>query len=373
MNNKHYENFSFLTIGRIITLAIQSAFFLIFAYILEPKDYGVLGYLIALAGTFSVVSRFGLPQTVVVYRAKGENLKADQVNFLGVITTSVASMILLFINEFSAILCLGLSFFFLYQHNLLGEKKYKQFFKNALLSTSLTFILPFPLYFVLDISGILLGMALGNIIASVWFLKSIKIRSKPFQLIKNNYKVILNNFGVSANNNLVRYIDKVLIGIIFAFEFLGVYVFITQVLFALEILPRVLYLFLLSEESSGEKHKKISNIVIFSSVLIVLGVVVLSPAFIEQFFPKYSEGIIGLQIMVVSIIPTSISLMLSAKMQAIESTKVGYSALVRIGSLLVLIGVLGSLFELIGVSIAIVIASILNTIFLVYLYRKFIP
>lgn len=56
-------------------------------------------------------------------------------------------------------------------------------------------------------------------------------------------------------------------------------------------------------------------------------------------------------------------------MQAVESSKVGYSAIVRIGSLLILLSVLGNAYGLIGFSLSVLISSILNTIFLYFLYK----
>jgi len=355
----------------VVSSAILAIFFLIFATILEPSDYGEMGYFIALAGTFSVVSRFGLPQTVVVYLAKENKLLSHQVNLLAIITSSTASIILLFINEFAAFLCLGISFFFLYQHNLLGEKKYQRFLKSSILRSTLTFVLPFPLYFVLGLPGILLGMALGNMISSVWLVKSINLKIKSFRLLKTNYKVIINNFSIDASTNLVRTVDRILVGTAFGFLLTGIYVFNMQILVVMEILPRVLYLFLLSEESSGNTHKKISYLVVLASALIAIAAIIFSPLIVEQFFPKYLDGVVGLQILAISLIPISISLIITAKMQALESTKVGYSAIVSIGSLLILLSILGNEHGIVGLSIAVVISSILNTIFLWYLYKKF--
>ena len=144
-----------------------------------------------------------------------------------------------------------------------------------------------------------------------------------------------------------------------------------QILFGLEILPRILYLFLLSEESSGRKHKKIAYFVVLVSGLITITVIIFGPLIIEQFFPKYSDGIIGLQILVISLVPISISSIITAKLQAVESTKVGYSAIVNIGSLLILLIFLGNVYGIIGLSLAVVRSSILNMIFLYYLYRNF--
>lgn len=367
-----FTNFSYVLLGRIISSAILAVFFLIFATILEPNQFGEMGYLIALAGTFSIVSRFGLPQTVVVFLAKGDKIVSNQVNLLAVITSSIAAIILLVINPYAAFLCLGISFFFLYQHNLLGEKKYQRFLKSSILRNTLTFVIPFPLYFVLDIPGILLGMALGNIISSVWFTKSVTLKVSSLRPLKDNFKVLINNFGIDASTNLVRTVDRLFIGTIFGFLFAGIYIFNMQILFGLEILPRVLYLYLLSEESSRKKHKRMSYFVVLGSVLIAIATIIFAPIIVEQIFPKYSDGIFGLQILVISLIPVSISSIITAKMQAEKSTKVGYSAIVSIGSLLILLGFLGNEYGLLGLSLAVVISSILNTIFLYFLYRNFL-
>jgi len=371
MKNALFNNFSYVAIGRIIASILVALFFLIFAALLEPDDFGKLGYLIALAGTFAGVARFGLPQTVVVYLAKKKKLLSDQVNLLAIILACVATIILIFINEYAAFLCLAISFFFLYQHNLLGDKKYKRFLKSSVLRNLLTFVIPFPLYFVLDIPGILLGMALGNIISSVWLVKSINFKIRSFQELTNNYKVLINNFGIDASSNLIRTMDRLLVGIIFGFLYNGIYIFNMQILLGLEILPRILYLFLLSEESSGRNHKKINYFVVFFSGLSTIIAIIFAPFIIEQIFPKYSDGIIGLQVLVISLVPISISSIITAKLQAVESTKVGYSSIVSIGSLLILLGLLGNEYGIMGLSLAVVISSILTTIFLFYLYRNF--
>ena len=56
------KNFSIVTLGKIITVGLYSGFYLIFATILEPETYGQMSYLVAIVGTASIVSRFGLPQ-----------------------------------------------------------------------------------------------------------------------------------------------------------------------------------------------------------------------------------------------------------------------------------------------------------------------
>jgi len=363
------KNFSYVALNRIIGSGSVAIFYIIIAGILEPEIYGMVGFFIALAATSSILARFGIPQTIVVLKGKNDNKSVNQLNFLAVLTACSASIILLFFNQFVALLCLGMSFFFLYQHNLLGEKKYKSYLKNGIFRHSLIFILPLVLYFLVGVDGIIIGFALGNIFASFSLIKKIKIKN-PFFVMKDNYKILVNNFSIDSSTNLIRTIDRLLVGSIFGFGFVGVYIFTLQLLFAFEILPRVLYLFLLSEESSGKTHRKINYLVILTSVIIIVLVYFFSPLVIDQFFPKYSEGIMALQIMVFSLLPFTLSMIMSAKMQATKSTKVGFSGIINIGSLLILLSLLGSQMGLLGLSIAVVLSSIINFLFLFYLFKK---
>ena len=156
----------------------------------------------------------------------------------------------------------------------------------------------------------------------------------------------------------------------FGFWIVGVYQLNLQILFGLEALPVILHTYLLSEESSGKQHKKLSMFVVSISIAVALVAIVVSPFFVEELFPKYVEGVNSLQILVISIIPLTISSIYTAKLQAKESTKIGYSAIVRIGTLLILIVILGSIYELVGLSLAVLFSIIINTIFLYYLYTQ---
>jgi len=321
--NNSYKNFSYITIGRFVAIALQAIFYLLFAALLEPEEYGQLNYIVALAGSIALISRFGLNYTVTVYQSKN-NILTEQVNILAAITTLAAAVILLPLNIFASLLLVGLSFFTMNQYNLLGMKKYKTHMLNAITKNALFFILPLGLYFILDIHGIVIGMAISNLIASSHFLKSLKL--KTFTGLKENYKVLIHNFGVDASTNLARRVDKLLIAPLFGFFLVGIYQFNMQILFALEILPFVLQSFLLSEESSGAKNTKLSYLVVLGSIVFAIIAFFFSPFVVTEFFPKYSEGIFSLQILVFTIIPLTVSSIFSAKLLAKESTTIGYSA-----------------------------------------------
>jgi len=185
-----------------------------------------------------------------------------------------------------------------------------------------------------------------------------------------NYKILIHNFGVDSSANLSRHIDKLLITPLLGLSLVGVYQLNLQILLALEMFPISIHSFLLAEEASGKKHKKIIYLIISLTIVLTILAIFISPFFINQFFPKYSEGIFSLQIILLSLIPLSVSAIFNAKLQAFESTKVGYGALVRVGLLLGLIATLGSWFGLIGLSLSVLFSTIAYTIFLSILYYK---
>jgi len=370
MKTDSFKNFSYVAIGRTVAAGLQGIFYLVFAYLLSPDIYGQMSYLIAIAGTASIISRFGLPFSATVTLAKQNQNMGNQLNVLLLITTVAASIVLLFINIFSALLCLSLSFFIMTQHNLLGTKEYKKFGLNEIVKSILIIIIPISLYFVFDLSGIILGMAFSNILVSINWLKSIKRHVFSFKDVKKRYKTLIHNFGLDSSLNLTKVVDKIVTVPLVGFAMTGIYQFNLQILLFMEILPHALHAFLLSEASQENKHKKLIYLALIGSGLVSLMVILFAPLVIELIFPKYQDGVLGLQIMAISLIPLTISAIFNARLQAIESTKIGYSVIVRIGSLLSLIVILAEPYGLLGLGLAVLISILLNTLFVTLLYYK---
>jgi len=361
-------NFSYIGIGRFAAILLQALFYLLFASLLGPEIYGKLSIILAFAATFSIVSSFGLNLSLQVYRAKNNTKLSAQITTLFLISTSGAAIILLFIDQFAAILCIGLSLFSMSQAYLLGLKQYKKFMIYSIIKSSTFFVIPIVLYFVLEIPGIVLGMAISHFLASIPFFKVIKIKS--LSGIQNYYKVLIHNFGVTSGAFLPFVLDKLLIGYLFGFFITGIYQFNLHILIALGSLPGVLGAYLVSEEASGVRHRKLSNLTILVSVILAGVAIILAPYLINQFFPKYSEGIFSLQILILSIIPQTFSAIYSSKLLAIESTKIGYTSLVHIGSILILIVFLGDLYGLVGLALAVLFSITITTIFTFILYSQ---
>lgn len=366
--NRASINFSYIGIGRFVSIFIQALFYLLFAKLLEPDIYGELNVILALAGTFATISRLGLAYTLQVYQSKKESELSDRVKTLFLLSTGAASVILLSIDVFAALLCFGMSLFIMYQQDLLGLLEYKKFMIISILRGGLFFIIPILLYFVLEIPGVVLGMAIASIIPGIPFFKNFKFKS--FTNLKSRYRPIIQNFMVESSGLTVM-LDKLLISSLFGFFIVGVYQFNLQIMLALQVLPGVLGSYLISEESRGEHHKKISYLVILCSVVVAILVIIFSSVLVNAFFPKYLEGVFSLQIMVLSIIPQTFASILIAKLLSKESTKVGFISLIHVGSLLALITVLGQFYGMEGLALAVLFSTIIYTVSLYWLYRKY--
>lgn len=364
------KDLSFYSASRLVATGSQIAFFLIFASFLTPEQYGEMNYLIALAATASVVSRFGLPHTIIVYQAKKELETSNQINVLALILASISSIILLFFNVFAAALCLVISFFIMNQSNLTGLRKYNRNLIFAIIRGTIILTIPFVLFEIFDITGIIIGLAIGNLAASFDYFKFLKFKKISFGKIKEKFKILFHNFAIELSSEFPKWADKLVIAPFFGFALVGSYQFNFQFLLVIELLPVALHKFLLAEESSGKKHHRITILtIIITSGLSLIAILVVGPL-VEFFYPQYLEGIASLQVMLISAIPMSISWVLTVKLQVKESTKIGYTALPRIISVLVLLVILGEIYGLMGFSIAVLSSLIINTVYLFYLYKR---
>jgi len=361
------RNFSFVGVGKVITIVFQALFYLLFAAILGPGDYGQLSVIIALAGTTSTISRLGLNVSLQVYQAKEKSELAQRIKTLFLLSTSAGAIVLLPINIFASALCIGASFAIMTHSELLGLRKYKQFMLFNVLRGGLFFVLPLILYFVLEISGIVLGIAIANLVSSIPVMKNIKIKS--FIPLKSNFKNLSQNYLLDSSSSLWIIADKLIIASLFSFTIVGIYQFNIQILFALTVIPAILSSYLVTEESVGKTHGKINRLTIIASTILVFVSIIISPYFVNWLFPKYSEGIFSLQILLLTIIPLTLSSIFESKLLARESKKLWIVPMVKTSVLFILLVVLSQFFELAGMSLAVLISSSLGTI-LAYVFVK---
>jgi O-antigen/teichoic acid export membrane protein len=153
---------------------------------------------------------------------------------------------------------------------------------------------------------------------------------------------------------------------------LGNYSLALQVITVFTIFTTILFKFLLTQESSGIQNKLLIRIVIIISVIISLVGIFLSPLVIPNFFPKYVDAGVAIQIMSLSIIPAAIITICTAKLLSKEKSK-----FVLIGGLLGLfvlvsgILTLGSMYGTMGIAISFVLTAISKATYLGLAVKKY--
>jgi len=364
------QNLSILGGGQIGVILLGVVFYFGFAYILGPEKYGNTIYLISIATIIPTFSKFGLSLSVITFVAKKEIELEKSANLLAFVVALITSLILVLIDPFIALLAFSLSIFQMQIGNYLGQKKYKIVSMSTVGRSALWIVLSFSLYFMIEIPGILLGMAIGNFALSFNYLKSLKNKGWNFSKLKSKSKIILQNFGVHLQQTIPNHVDKLVIVPLFGFQITGIFHFAVQVLIAIELLTLVLHRFLLAEQSSGKISKRFIYLASLTSAVIILAGIYLAPIIIENIFSEFESSISAMQLIVFGVIPLICIAILNAKLQVLESNLVGYGVIVRIGANLALIPILGGLMGIIGLVLANLISLVLLTIYLVIIYIK---
>lgn len=367
---KSIQNLSILGSGQIAVIILNVIFYFGFAYLLGPEKYGNLAYVISIATIVPTFSRLGLSLSVITFIAKKENELEKSANILVFVTAIITSSVLAIIDPFMALLAFSFSIIQMQIGNYLGQKKYKIVSITIVGRSAVWIVAAVSLYFVMEIPGILLGMTIGNFVFSFNYLRTLKLKDWSFYKFKRKFKTILQYFGVEVQQIIPNQVDKLVIVPLFGFQTTGIFHFAIQVLIAIELLTLVLHKFLLAEQSSEKISKRFILLVSLTSTVIILAGIFLSPIIIENLFTEYKSSISAVQLVVIGIIPLICIAILNAKLQVLESNLVGYGVIVRIGTNLALIPLLGGLMGVIGLVISNLISLVFLSLYLLIIYYK---
>ena len=357
----------------IIGGAISATFWLIIASLLLVEEYGEISYFIAIAslGQCCVV---GSPQALMVYSTKYEKI-VPTLLLLTLIFTVAASLIAFIIVQRFEIIFLVFSFIVLEVSItlLVGKKLYTRYSKFLLTQKILQFAIGIGLSFSLGVNGVLIGIALANFVLIPIFYKELRRYKIDFSLLKPKKEFIINNQMIYLISVFRRDIDKIVIVPLLGFTVLGNFALTLQFFTIMMVLSSISYKYLLPKDVSGEKNAKLKKILILVSVLIALSGFFFSPYFIENFFTKFTESIIPIQIASFSVIPSTISVILFAKILALEKSRVLIIAN-SVQLCVILIGTifLGILYGIIGVTIAFVLGNTVHAITLAIINYNYV-
>jgi O-antigen/teichoic acid export membrane protein len=155
------------------------------------------------------------------------------------------------------------------------------------------------------------------------------------------------------------------------FTLLGNYVLGLQVLSILSIIPANVSRYILPQDASGTKTGKLRSNTILLSVVLAISGIFISPILIPNLFPEFIEATKIIQIISISIIPTTITSMYTSKLLGNEKSKI-----VLLGSVIFIslqsigIIILGDYIGITGAAFALLISSTVQALFLFLMSKK---
>ena len=368
-----YKGLALIGSADLIGGAISAIIWLVIASLLLVEEYGEISYFVAIA-SLGICCVVGSSDTLMVFSTKNQKI-VPTLLLLTLIFTMIASLIAFVIIQRFEIIFLIFSFI-VFQVSitlLLGKRLYAKYSKFLLTQKILQFAIGIGLYFLLGVNGVLIGIALSNFALIPIFYKELRNFKIDLSLLKPKKEFIINNHIIYAISVFRRDIDKIIVVPILGFTVLGNFALTLQFYAIMMIFSSVAFKYLLPRDVSGEKNIQLKIFLILLSVVITLSGIFFSPFFIENFFTKFSESIIPIQIASLSVISTTISVILYSKILALEKSRFLMIAnSVQLCAILIGTVILGILYGIIGVTIAFVLGNTVHTITLAIMNYKYV-
>ena len=361
--------------GDVIGSVLSAIFWFYLASQIKPDAYGEIHWFLGIVGIFSYVALFGTLNTITVYSAK--NIKIQSTLYLiSLIAGAILSFVVIlvfpsFYEIDSGILLIAYVINTLALGDLLGRKLYSTYSKYVLTQKGLTLGLGLLFFYYFGYDGILFALALSY----VFYIKRIFIIFREqkinFNLVKERIGFITNNYMMFLLAGFNGQIDKIIIAPLLGFTLLGNYSLALQAITIMMIFSAIFYKYILPQDSSGKNTKNLKIFAIIVSISISLVGIFLGPTLVEVFFPKYLEAKDAIQIMSVSIAPSTIALILESQFLGSEKSRVVLiGAIISLVILICGMIILGLNFGIIGLAWSLIIATSAKTVFLLFAYYK---
>jgi len=369
---KKIKDISAIGSADIIGSGISAMFWFYLATLIDAEAYGEISYFISIAQVASAISLLGATNTLVVYSAKKIPIHATL--YLVTLTIGIISAIVVYfvVDNFStAVLVLGYLVFALAYSDLLGKKYFKTYTKFLIAQKILMVTLALGLYTQLGRDGVIVGIAIGHSIGIIRIIAGFRDTHIDFKLFKEKIHFISSNFMHTLSASFAGSIDKLIIAPLFGFALLGNYSLGLQFLAMLGILPMIVSKYLIPQDSSGVENKKLKKIIVLISCGIGALGFTIGPEVIVNFFPKFTDADSILRIVSISIVPTTITMTYQSKFLGKEKGHyLLYSGLIKSGILILGIFVLGGLYQIEGIAVSLVIATIIEMVFTILISKR---
>ena len=366
-NFKISRNLTILGISDVIIKGISAIFWFYMAAELGAEHYGQLSYFISIASIGSTASLIGSSNTLTVYIAKNIKLQAT-IYLITLIFGAISSLILfvMYTNIGLSIFVIGHIVFTISSSVMLGSKRYSTYAKYLISQNLLMVGLSIGFYFLIGWEGVILGIGLSYFPFFIWVYKGFKESKIDFSLLKSKFEFLINNYIMSLASVFSGNIDRLIIFPMLGFTLLGNYALGLQVLAILTIIPANVARYILPQDASGVKTGKLRRTTILFSVGLAFIGIFIAPILISNFFPQYTEAAEIIQIISISIVPSTITSLYTSKLLRNEKSRtvlIGSGIFITIQAVGIIS--LGDLLGIIGAAIALVISSIVQASFLV--------
>ena len=366
--NSKFRDLSFYSVGTLVTNGIGGIFWLYMASLLGTEGYGEISYLISIAIMAGTISLAGMSNLLIVYGAK--NIKIQSTIFLiGLISSGITASIVFFVinNDITiSLYIIGYVIFTLVTAELIGQKLFSKYSKIIIIQKIMLVVFSIVLYDIIGLQGIMLGIAISFLFFIIFIYKTFRKIKINFSILKNKYKFSINSFLLDISGAFNGSLDKIIIAPILGFSLLGNYQLGLQFIGLLYLIPGMLFSYALSHDASGNSTKLVKKMIIGISILFSVLSIILSPILLPILFPQFTEAIVVIQIMSVSIVPSAIASTYISKYLGSENSKI-----VIIGSAFYLsaqiisIIILGYMYGLNGVALSVVISAIVHVVYFI--------
>ena len=367
------KGLGFIGFGDITGVVISSIFWFYLASVIEPHEYGDIHFFLSIAAIGSSIALFGTQDSLTVLTAKGHKIQSGlNIISLGISSITSLCLIIFFQRIDVGIIVIAYVINTLSVGDLLGKKQFFKYSQYNILQKILTLVLGIGFLYAFGPPGIIYALAISYAGYLIRIIKTFQEVPINFKLIKEKSNFLSHNYIMYLTGSFGSQLDKIIIVPLLGSAVLGNYSLAIQVITVFTMFTTILFKFLLPQESSGIQNKFLIQIVIIISVIVSVLGIFLSPLVIPNFFPKYVDVGVAIQIMSISIIPITISTICTSRLLSEEKSK-----LVLIGNLIgliiIILGILtlGSMYGTMGIAMSFVLSTISKAAYLGLILKKY--
>ena len=352
-------------ISDIIGSGIGVIFWFYMAALLGALHYGEIAYFISIAAIASTISLLGTESMISVYVPKKIQLEST-VYLLTIIIGMISALVLFFMfsNISISVYVLGTIIVGLAGSEILAKRNYNAYAKYLITQKILMAVLSIGLYHIMGVNGVILGLGLSFFPYLIIIYKGFRETKIDFSLLRPRAGFMANSYLLNISGTFTGSIDKLIIVPLVGFTLLGNYHLGIQFISLLGILPAIVYKYILPRDAGGISNTKLKQATVILSIGLSIIGIIFSPIIIPIMFPEYEEAVVIIQIMSISVIPSTINLMFISKFLAAEKNRIVLiSSGIHVSVLIVFILILGEMYGINGITFALVLSISVESIY----------